>query len=117
MAFVMKNSYGDIAVETDVVGQIAGIAATNCYGVVGMISQNKKGGLYNLLKREILDKGVRVTCVDRELVIDLYIVLEYGVNIKTIGDSIKNNVKYQVETLTGLKVASVRVNVEGIRVD
>ncbi len=117
MAFVMKNTYGDVAIETDVVAQIAGIAATNCYGVVGMVTQSKKGGLSNLLKRDTLDKGVCVTCVDSELVIDLYIVLEYGVNIKTIGDSIRNNVKYQVETLTGLKVAAVRVNVEGIRVD
>ena len=49
--------------------------------------------------------------------ITLFVIIEYGINIGTVGDIIKSNVKYQVEEATGLKVGSVTVNVESIRVN
>ena len=66
---------------------------------------------------DTISKGVRVSCVEQELVIDLFIIVEYGVNVKTISQSIVGSVKYNVERLTGLKVSAVNIHVEGMRTD
>ena len=108
---------GNVLIDTDVISAIAGYVASNCYGVVGMASRNRANGLVSLLKLDTISKGVRVSCVEQELVIDLFIIVEYGVNVKTISQSIVGSVKYNVERLTGLKVSAVNIHVEGMRTD
>ncbi len=117
MAFVMESEKGNVLIDTDVISAIAGYVASNCYGVVGMAARNRANGLVSLLKWDTISRGVRVSCVDQELVIDLFIIVEYGVNVKTISHSIVGSVKYNVERLTGLKVSAVNIHVEGMRTD
>ncbi len=116
MSAEIKNDRGIIKISNAVIAKIAGFAATKCYGVVGMATRNSKDGLALLLKKESMDRGVKITVSENALDISLFVIMEYGVNIGTVGDIIKNNVKYQVEELTGLEVRSVTVNVESIRV-
>lgn len=117
MSAKIDNSRGYVRISNNVILKLAGYAATNCYGVVGMAVKSGKDGIAKLLKRENMDKGVKVKFFEDGLEISLHIVVEYGINISTIGESIKNNVKYQVEEATGIDVKSVIVNVEGIRVN
>ncbi|HIW57312.1 MAG TPA: Asp23/Gls24 family envelope stress response protein [Firmicutes bacterium] len=117
MSAKIDNSRGYVRISNNVISKLAGYAATNCYGVVGMAVKSGKDGIAKLLKRENMDKGVKVKFFEDGLEISLHIVVEYGINISTIGESIKNNVKYQVEEATGIDVKSVIVNVEGIRVN
>ena len=116
MSAEIKNDRGIIKISNAVIAKIAGFAATKCYGVVGMATRNSKDGLALLLKKESMDRGVKITVSENALDISFFVSMEYGVNIGTVGDIIKNNVKYQVEELTGLEVRSVTVNVESIRV-
>lgn len=111
-----KTEYGEINVSEEVLASIAGLATIECYGLVGMASKSAKDGFVELLKRENLSKGVKVTAVDEELTIDLYIIVEFGTRISTVADNIMSKVKYSVEKLTGLKVKSVNINVQGVRV-
>ena len=116
MAEEIKNENGLIRISNAVIAKIAGYAATKCYGVVGMAMRTGKDGLARLLKKENLDKGIKIKVEDDKVDITLFVIMEYGVNIGTVGDIIKSNVKYQVEEATGLKVSSVTVNVESIRI-
>lgn len=117
MAAEIKNEKGMVRISNAVIAKIAGYAATKCYGVVGMAIRSGKDGIAQLLKKENLDKGVKVKVTEDTVDISLYVIMEYGVNLSTVGDIVKSNVKYQVEEATGLKVGAVIVNVESIRVN
>lgn len=107
---------GNITIENEVIAKLAGIVAMDCYGVVGMAYRSKSDEFANLLKRDTLTKGIKISCTANKLSIDLHIIIEYGVNINVISDSIIKSVKYQVERITGLCVEKVNVYVEGFRV-
>lgn len=117
MAAELKNENGTIRISNTVIAKIAGYAATKCYGVVGMAVRTGKDGIAMLLKKENIDKGIKVKVENDKVDITLFVIMEYGVNIGTVGDIIKSNVKYQVEEATGLEVTSVTVNVESIRIN
>ena len=116
MAIMINSDLGEISIDNNVIASIAGAVATKCYGVVGMASKSKKDGIVSLLKMENISKGIHVTTVDNGIVIDMSIMVEYGVNINAICDSIINNVKYKLEHNTGLKVSKINVKVESVRV-
>ncbi len=117
MSTEVQNSRGAVKISNTVLAKIAGYVTTTCYGVVGMATRSSKDGLAKLLKLENMDKGVKIKNDEGGLDIELYIIVEYGVNINSVGDIVKNNVKYQVEQITGLEVNSVIVNIESIRVN
>ena len=112
----IENTNGCINISNDVISSIAGDAAMRCYGVVGMAVRNKVDGIASLLNRDTLTKGIKVAADESGLSITVHIIVEYGVNIKTASDSIIENVKYQVESMTGFIVKNVTVNVESVRV-
>lgn len=116
MSARFRTHYGEVNISDDALATISGLATTECYGLVGMSSKNAKDGLVELLKRDNLAKGVKVTAEGEEINIDLYIVVEFGTKISTVADNIISKVKYTVENLTGLKVKKVNVNVQGVRV-
>ena len=113
---MMKNEFGVIKISNDCLANLVGYATTNCYGVVGMAVRSGRDGIAKLLKRETMSKGIKIRTAENAVAIDLYIMVEYGVNIGTIADSIKDNVKYQIELVTGLEVKKVNVHVEGVRI-
>jgi len=117
MNAIITNKMGEIRFSHDVLARLAGYAANCCYGVVGMAVKTGKDGIARLLKKETMSRGVKVAVTEAGLSVDLYIMVEYGINIGTIAQSIKNNVKYQVETATGLEVANINVHVESIRTE
>ena len=112
-----KNKYGTINIENEVVARIAGMAAMECYGVVGMAAKNVKDGLVRLLKIESLTRGIVINATDNNIDIELHIIAEYGTNITAICESLISAVKYKVEDNSGLAVGRVNVFVEGLRVD
>ena len=113
-----KTDRGDILITSDVITTLAGAAAINCFGVKGMAKRGVSDGLVHLLKREAMGKGVLVTYgPDREISIELHIVVDYGVNITAVTASIIDEVRYKVESTTGAKVKSVDVFVDSMVVD
>ncbi|MBC2578966.1 Asp23/Gls24 family envelope stress response protein [Clostridium sp. DJ247] len=110
------NESGYINYSEEVVANIAGISTMECYGVVGMASKNAKDGFWELLKGESLSKGVKLRSKDNELFIELYIMVEYGTKVSVIANNVIQKIKYNVENYTGLKVSTVTVNVQGVRI-
>ncbi len=117
MVGIFDNEIGSITISNSVISAIAGSVATKCYGVVGMAFKNTKDGIVNLLKAGNISKGIQVKFDENNLMsIDLHIIVQYGVNINAICESIINSVRYQVSSITGITVDSVNVYVESVRV-
>ena len=109
----IENAKGSISISTEVFTNIAGDAATRCFGVKGMAGKAKESGIYQLLRRESMGKGVTVSFnEDNTASIDLHIVVEHGVNLATIGDSIISEVTYKVSEATGVIVRDVNVYID-----
>lgn len=111
--FEEDGEAGVIRISDEVVAIIAGIAATEVEGVVGM-SGGFVGGISEMLGKRNLSKGVRVEVGDRETAIDVYIIVEYGVRIPKIAQLVQENVKQAVESMTGLDVVQVNIHVQGV---
>lgn len=116
MSINMIYENGNVTIDDQVFATLAGLAAMECYGVVGMASRNATQGIFELLKREQLTKGIKVTTIDEKINIDLYIVLQYGVKISVVADNIISRIKYSVETFSGVSVENVNIFVQGVRV-
>lgn len=112
----MNTSMGEITVDKDVIAQYAGSSAVECFGVVGMASISVKDGFAKLLRKERLSNGVNVTVENNQILIDLHIIVSYGVSISAVADNLIANVKYKVEEFAGLEVAKINIYVEGVRV-
>ena len=109
-----QHDFGRIEVSPQVVTSIAGHAANECYGIVGMAARGLRDGIAERLQRENLHRGVEVKVVGDGIHISLYVVVEYGVRITEVAHSLQEMVRYQVERALGVKVNSVDVNVQGI---
>ena len=107
---------GLVSVNDEVIVRVAGYAALNCYGIVGMASKRTTDGFVQLMGRENLGRGVRIRAGAASVDVDLYIIVEYGISISAVAATIIETVKYKIEHLTGIKVGRVNVCVEDIRV-
>ncbi|KGG81126.1 Asp23/Gls24 family envelope stress response protein [Caloranaerobacter azorensis] len=112
----LSNKFGTINIDDNVLAVIAGLSAMECYGLVGMASRNATDGLVELLKKEHLTKGVKVYTDDNRIIIDLYVIVQFGTKISVVANNIIEKVKYNIESLTGLIVEKVNINVQGVRV-
>lgn len=117
MAAKIMNDTGIITLSDTVIARVAGVAATECYGVVGMAAKSVKDGIVMLLKIDSLTRGVIVRVKDNVISVDLHVIMEYGINITAIAETISSTVKYKVQEFTGFDVDVVNIFVEGIRVD
>ena len=112
----VKNDIGTVFISEDVLLKVIGYAALECYGIVAMSSKRAKDGLVEWLGRENLSRGVQVRMVNDQLDVDLFIVVEYGISVAEVCKTIVEVVRYKLESMTGVKVRSVNINVEGIRI-
>lgn len=109
----LKSELGAVRIANEVVGIIAGLAATEVPGVAGM-SGGIVGGIAEMLGRKNLSKGVKVEVGERETAVDLFVVVNFGVRIADVATEVQSNVKRAVEEMTGLTVVEVNVHVQGV---
>ena len=110
-----ENQNGAVSMSNSVYTEIAGIAAANCFGVKGMVAQSMKDGLYHLLRKEAMGKGVRVQVnEDNSVSISCNIVIKYGFSVVDVAKNVQNALTGAVESMAGVKVNVVNVNVCGI---
>ncbi len=110
------TNLGRLVLSEEAIATIAGAAATECYGVVGMAGRKMTDGISELLGKENLSKGVTVSIEGDSVYVDLAIVVGYGVRISEVARMVVDKVRYTLENATGLTVAKVTVNVQGVRV-
>jgi len=113
---IRSNELGDITVTRELVETLAGLAALDCYGLVGMVPQNLQSGITNILGIESIRKGVQVSSSERGLIIDVYVIVGYGLKITEVAYNVMQKVTWVLENNAELPVASVNVNVKGVKV-
>lgn len=117
MPLQMANELGKVYVNDEVIALIAGSAAMDCYGLVGMASRKQlKDGIAELLGRENLSRGIEVRRDQDSVHIDLYIIVSYGIKISEVAHNIQSKVKYVLNDVIGLSVDHVHIFVQGVRV-
>lgn len=104
---------GNISISTDVIATISAIAAKSIDGVYDMMN-TLTGGFAELLGKKNPSKGVKVAISGRDVKIDLFVIVEYGVKIPDVAWEIQGKTKSEVEAMTGLNVTAVNVNIEGV---
>lgn len=113
----MSTEHGIITVSSDVIAKYAGTVAVECFGIVGMAAVNMKDGIYRLLKKESLTRGIQVSISDdNRIKISFHVIVSYGVSISAVTDNLISNVKYKVEEFSGMPVDKIKIYVEGVRV-
>ena len=116
MPGIIKNELGNIIINEDIIATVAGYAASENYGIVGMSAKTAGDQLWNLIGGDNQKRGVKVSIVgEDEIDIDLYVSVTYGVSLTAVAQNAIGNVRYRVQDLTGLKVRNVNVHVEGIK--
>ena len=112
-----EGSNDGIKIANDVVAVIAGVAVSEVPGVASM-SGGFAGGISEVLSgKKNLSKGIKVDTDEKEVKIDVNIIVEYGSRIPDVAFEIQNRVKKSVEKMTGLKVAEVNVHVQGVKTE
>lgn len=116
MPEIIKNSYGHINVNESVIANLAGAAAIECYGVVGMSSRNIQDGIAELFGWDSMDKGIDIELENNEIIANIFLQVEYGVKINEVAHNVMERVKYSLERYIGITVREVNVHVQGVRV-
>ena len=113
----INSDNGKVSIDESVVAQVAGLTALDCFGIVGMGIVSVKDGIVKQLRRDNVSKGVNVRFDENgDIVIELHIVVAYGVSIKAVTDNLMQSVKYKVEDFTSFKVSHINVYVEDVKV-
>ena len=113
----IEENHEGIKISNDVVAVIAGVAVSEVRGVASMAG-GFAGGISEVLSgKKNLSKGIKVEADEKEVKIDVNIIVEYGSRIPDVAFEIQNRVKKSVENMTGLKVAEVNVHVQGVKTE
>ncbi len=117
MSLLINNENGNIEVSNDVIATIVGGAATEIFGIVGMASRKQvRDGLNEILKRDNYAKGIEVRQERDQVIIDVYIIVSYGIKITEVSKNVQERVRYQLKSTLGIEASSVNVFVQGVRV-
>lgn len=104
----LELEHGRLVISREAVGEIVAETALGCYGVVALSAGTR---VRRMLRRE----GVSVDGDASALRIGLHVVVEHGLNLAEVAATIRSQVGYEVERLTGLSVGSVEVHIQGVR--
>ena len=112
----MDTDLGEVIINPDVIATYAGGVAVECFGIVGMAGLNLKDGVFKVLRRDFLRRGINVTINQNRISLDFHVIMAYGVSIQAVVENLISNVRYKMEEFTGMELERIRVYVEGVRV-
>ena len=101
---------GTIEITTNAIATLVSHTVLQTYGVVDLASD-----IAASLTRDP-NRGIQVRQEDSQIVIDVYVIIEYGTRIASVANSLINSVRYAVEQRIGVPVGQVNVHVQGLRV-
>lgn len=106
---------GAFIITADALAQTVGLTVLECYGVVGMAASSLTQGVARRLSLARVDQGVTVRTEPGGLAIELYVVVEYGLNLAEVASNVRSRVQYQVEKLTQMPVESIQIHIQGVK--
>ncbi|KGO23718.1 Asp23/Gls24 family envelope stress response protein [Oenococcus alcoholitolerans] len=115
MSLKMKTNIGQVNIDDDVISTIVGTAASESFGVVGMASKSLKDGFSQVLQRPNYGRGILLTQADDQLIVDVHIIVEYGVKLSEVSKAVQKQVRYALEKNLGVSINQINVIIEGVR--
>lgn len=106
---------GGLSIANDVIADIAGYAALESYGVVGMAAPTLQDGIAKILPRARLRRGIMVDSSETGVRVDLFVVIEYGTSITTVSKNLIDNVTFALTDLANVRIDTVEVHVQGVK--
>jgi len=117
MSIELNTEDGLITITNEVIASIAGGAAIECYGIVGMASKSQiKDGIAEILKKDNFQRGIIVRQKQNRLDIDMYIIVSFGTKISEVAHNVQSQVKYMLQQALGLEIDSINIYIQGVRV-
>lgn len=117
MSIELTTKDGHVTITNEVISTVAGGAAIECYGIVGMASKNQlKDGIAEILRKENFSKGVVVRQDENLISIDMYIIVSYGTKISEVAHNVQSQVKYTLDKTLGLPIHAINIYIQGVRV-
>jgi uncharacterized alkaline shock family protein YloU len=110
-----ERKTGRIEISPQAIATLAGEAVLRCYGVVGMANKNLIDGIADLLQPDRWGRGVDVRVRDGEIIVDLYVIVQYGTRISEVAHGVMHGVQYALGQALGMPVTEVNVHVQGLR--
>lgn len=107
---------GKLHVANDVLADMVGHAALECYGVVGMVAPNAADGISKILPVSRLRRGITLETTDKGVHVDLYVVIEYGTNINAVSQNLIDAVTFVLKEQARVPIDGVEVHVEDVKV-
>lgn len=107
---------GNLHVANEVLADMVGNAAMECYGVVGMTAPNAADGIAKILPASRLRRGVVVKPTERGVRVDLYVIIEYGTNISAVSQNLVDQVEFALREYARVDIDGVEVHVQDIKV-
>jgi len=115
---ILSTDLGTVTLAPEAIAQIVGRTAAECYGVVGMSLRAPgppRERVTRLLRKGKPRRGIVVRNENGAVALELYVVVEYGLNLSEVAGTVRSRVGYEVERLTGLRVASVDVHIQDVK--
>ncbi|API90504.1 hypothetical protein J32TS6_02330 [Virgibacillus pantothenticus] len=113
---VSDDNLGKVEIAPEVIEVIAGLAASEVDGLYAMRG-NFASGVVERFGKKSHSKGVKVELTDNGIVIDLYVILQFGVSIPNVAQMIQSNIRQTLKNMTALEIDEINVHVVGIQMD
>jgi uncharacterized alkaline shock family protein YloU len=107
---------GSLQVADRVISDLIGYAAMESYGIVGMAAPSLQDSVVKLLPARALRRGVTIKNSPTGLQIDLYVIIEYGINLLTVSKNLEDRIRFVIEKYVEMPVANIKIHVQGIHV-
>ena len=108
------QSNGSVMISEDVIATIIEHAVCEVEGVVGL-STKPGADIAELIGKKSWGKGMKITIgEDNDLRVDCNVIVVYGQSVVAVAKAIQEAITSALESMTGVKVASVNVNICGI---
>ena len=111
---VKTEENGSVMISEDVIAAIVAQAVSEVEGIVGL---NTKPGsdIADLIGKKNWGKGMKITILSEDSVsIECNVTVQYGMRVVTVGEALQDTIRNAVESMAGVNVASVNVNICGI---
>ncbi|MBF4693687.1 Asp23/Gls24 family envelope stress response protein [Fusibacter ferrireducens] len=107
--------HGKVNIADDVIGVISTIAASEIKGIKAL-NGTFQDDVLELIGKKNFNKGIQVEMNDNIILVELSVIVDYGTKIHEVAKEVQENVKLAIESMTGLEVAGVNVNIAGINI-
>jgi len=110
----VSGQSGQIKIANEVLAIVAGTAALE---VEGVVANHSIYDAYGRFARRNFSRGVKITANEDATIVDLAVIVKFGHQIPKVSEEVQKRVKTALETMVGMAIKEVNVNIVGVHFD